>query len=107
MIIVNGTFEVEPDQRDAFLAERLERMRTSRAEAGCRSGSSGGPRGLPPCEYAFAADPLQPGRVVLFERWESQEHLDDHLAGPSPATNIAARHYAITLYDVTNERPLA
>ena len=93
MIIVNGTFEVDPGQRDAFLAERHERIRSSRAEAGC-------------LEYTFAADPLQADRVVLFERWESQSHLDAHLAGPSPATQIAARTATITLYDVTRERPL-
>jgi len=93
VIIVNGTFQVDPDQRDAFLAERGERMRTSRAEAGC-------------LEYTFAADPLEADRVVLFERWESQTHLDAHLAGPAPATHIAARQSSITLYDVTGEREL-
>jgi quinol monooxygenase YgiN len=35
VIIVSGTFEVDPAQREAFLAGRLDRMRTSRAEAGC------------------------------------------------------------------------
>ena len=69
MIIVSGTFEVDPAQRDAFLAERLDRMRASRAEAGC-------------LDYTFSADPLEPGRVVLFERWEDQASLDAHLAGP-------------------------
>jgi quinol monooxygenase YgiN len=93
VIIVNGTFEVDPAERDAFLTERLPRMRSSRAEAGC-------------LEYTFAADPLQDDRVVLFERWESQAHLDAHLAGPSPATQIAARSMSITLYDVTGEREL-
>ena len=93
MIIVNGTFEVDPSEREAFLAERLGRMRASRAEAGC-------------LEYTFAADPLQADRVVLFERWATQSHLDAHLAGPSPATRITARSMAITLYDVTGERPL-
>lgn len=94
MIIVGGTFEVDPAQRDAFLAERAERMRTSRAEAGC-------------IEYTFAADPLEPGRVILFERWEDQASLDAHLAGPSPATAIAARSMSIVLYDVAGERRLA
>ena len=37
-------------------------------------------------EYTFAADPLEADRVVLFERWASQDALDAHLAGPSPAT---------------------
>ena len=94
VIIVSGTFEVDPAQRDSFLAERHERMRTSRAEAGC-------------LEYTFSADPLDPGRVLLFERWEGQAELDAHLAGPpGPATSVAATEYSITLYDVTGERPL-
>ena len=67
MVIVGGTFEIEPGHRDQFIAGRMEMMRTSRAEAGC-------------LEYTFAADPLDPGRVVLYERWESQAALDVHLA---------------------------
>ena len=67
VIIVGGSFEMDPEQRDAFLAERHERMRTSRGEDGC-------------LEYTFAADPLEPSRVILFERWESQAALDAHLA---------------------------
>ena len=71
MVIVAGIFEVDPVQRDAFLAGRIDRMHTSRAETGC-------------LEYTFSADPLDPGRVLLFERWARQEDLDAHLAA-SPA----------------------
>jgi hypothetical protein len=42
-------------------------MRTSRAELGC-------------LEYTLSADPTDPGRVMLFERWARQEDLDAHLA---------------------------
>jgi quinol monooxygenase YgiN len=93
VIIVSGTFEVDPGQRDEFLAERHERMRSSRAEAGC-------------LEYTFSADPLDPGRVLLFERWESQAALDAHLAGPPMQTAVAPTHTSIVLYDVAGERPL-
>jgi hypothetical protein len=50
-------------------------MREARAEAGC-------------IDYVLSADPLEPGRVYLFERWESKEHLAPHLArmsAPRPA----------------------
>ena len=94
MIIISGTFELEPEQRDAYIASRHEGMRTSRAEAGC-------------IEYTFAADPLEPGRVVLFERWEDQASLDAHLAGPSTPTAIAPVSMSIVLYDVAGERRLA
>src|SRR4051812_45539634 len=68
VIIVGGSFDVDPTERDAFVASRADAMRTSRAEKGC-------------LEYTIAADPIEPGRVVLFERWESQGDLDAHLAG--------------------------
>ena len=98
VVIVAGIFEVDPEQRDAFLAGRSDRMRTSRAEQGC-------------LEYTFSADPLDPGRVLLYERWASQEDLDAHLAAPptppaSPGTEVVPKATSIVVYDVTGERPL-
>ena len=93
MVIVGGEFEVDPVQRDAFIAEREAMMRTSRAEDGC-------------LEYTFAADPLADDRVILFERWESQAALDAHLGAISASTSIAPRSASITIYDVAGERSL-
>ena len=96
MIIVGGEFRVAPEQREAFLASRIEAMERSRSEPGCM-------------EYTFAADPLDPGRVILFERWESQEALDEHLKGirsraqPTAPAPVSA---SIKLYDVGSERSL-
>ena len=67
MLIIAGTFEVDPARRAEFLAGRDAAMRESRAEAGC-------------VDYVLSADPLEPGRVYLYERWESKEHLAPHLA---------------------------
>ena len=95
MIIVGGTFELDPALREAFLAGRLEMMRASRAEPGC-------------LEYTFSADPVEPTRVLLFERWESQEALDRHLAGlkgkPRPDPDITPASASIVMYDVAAER---
>jgi quinol monooxygenase YgiN len=93
VIIVGGRFEMDPAERDAFLADRHEMMRRSRGEDGC-------------LEYTFAADPLEPGRVILFERWGSQAALDAHLAAISSTTTVTPRSASITLYDVAGERPL-
>ena len=98
MIIVGGTFEVEPGERERFLAGRHDLMRKSRAEAGC-------------LEYTFSADPLDPGRVVLFERWSDQEALDAHLSAPrddppSPGSGVEPKSASIIVYDVSGERPL-
>jgi quinol monooxygenase YgiN len=67
MLIIAGTFEVDPARRDEFIVQKEGGMRESRAEAGC-------------LDYVLSADPLEPGRVYLFERWESKEHLAPHLA---------------------------
>jgi quinol monooxygenase YgiN len=98
VVIVAGIVEVDPEQRDAFLAGRFDRMRTSRAEPGC-------------LEYTFSADPLDPGRVLLYERWARQEDLDAHLAIPpappaSPGSEVVARTVSIVIYDIAGERPL-
>jgi quinol monooxygenase YgiN len=68
MLLVTGTFTLDPSHRDAFLAAAAEGMKRSRAEDGCE-------------EYVMAADPLDPARVVLSERWRDQAALDVHLAG--------------------------
>ncbi len=98
MVVVGGTFQFDPITRDQFLASRVDMMRNSRAEAGC-------------LEYTFAADPLDPSRVVLYERWESQEALDAHLSAMrdsprSSGNEIDPISSSITIYDVTGERRL-
>jgi quinol monooxygenase YgiN len=98
MVVVGGTFELVPGDRDAFIASRHDMMRLSRAEVGC-------------LEYTFAADPINPGRVVLYERWESQHALDDHLvrlrAEPRDSSaGIAPISSEIVMYDVSGERRL-
>jgi quinol monooxygenase YgiN len=99
MIIVAGTFDVAPDERATYLAGRAQAQLDSRAEAGC-------------IEYVFSADSLDPGRVRLFEIWESQEHLDQHLhairSAPAPTTaeapvNVIARE--IMVYPIIADGP--
>jgi quinol monooxygenase YgiN len=98
VVIVGGSFEIEPGRRDEFLAGRLDAMRASRAEAGC-------------LEYTMSADPIDLGRVVLFERWADQASLNAHLAAmrtkPAPPTGgVAPTSATVTVYDVSGERPL-
>jgi quinol monooxygenase YgiN len=101
VLIVAGTFTVEPAERQAFIASRHDGMLRSRAESGC-------------LEYTFSADPIDPTRVLLYERWEDQASLDAHLAAmgsapqpapgspPSPAPTAAS----ITIYDIAGERTM-
>jgi quinol monooxygenase YgiN len=97
MLIVAGHFEVDPADRDAFIAGREESMRRSRAEEGC-------------IVYAMTADPLEPGRVLLFERWESKEALGKHLeamrSGPRPSGEIKVLGAEILQYTVADVGPV-
>lgn len=66
MIIVMGEFNVAPEDTDQYISCRAGRIRASRAEQGCQ-------------EYSYSVDPLTPGRVVLTERWRSEEDFAAHV----------------------------
>jgi quinol monooxygenase YgiN len=94
MLIVAGTFEVDPDQRDAFLAGRIDAMKTTRTEPGC-------------LEYALSADPVDPTRVMLFERWEDQAAFDGHMEAVKTAprsTGPAPKSFSVKIFDIAGER---
>jgi quinol monooxygenase YgiN len=93
MLIVAGVFEVDPERREEFLRSKEHGMRTSRGEPGCH-------------EYAFSADPIDPGRVLLYERWEDRASLAAHISrlraepapevAPVPAISTEIRQYEIS-----------
>jgi heme-degrading monooxygenase HmoA len=77
MLIVAGHLLVDPAERDAFLAASAHAVALAREAPG----------GL---DYAVTADTLDPRRVDVFERWESEAAL---LAfrGAGPPGDMAAR----------------
>lgn len=100
MLIVAGHFDVDPSERDAFIRGREEGMRRSRAEPGCIT-------------YVFSADPIEPGRVHLYERWESKDALAAHLAAmrtapkpesPPPPVKVLASE--IQQYEISAAGPV-
>jgi hypothetical protein len=97
MIIVAGTIDVAPEERDAYLEGRKAAMLASREEDGCH-------------EFAFSADIADPGRVRLFEIWESREALEAHLipmrAAGNPPGSIAVLDRSVLLYDISAVGPL-
>jgi quinol monooxygenase YgiN len=97
MLIVAGYFDVDPDQRNDFIRGREEAMRRSRAEQGCLT-------------YVFSADPLDPGRVHLFERWESKDALAAHIGGmrdaPRPANDVKVIAREVQQYEIANVGPV-
>lgn len=96
MLIVAGVFEVDPSERDAFVEERHDMMRRSRDEAGCIS-------------YVFSADPVEPGRVYLFERWESKAALASHLEllrSDPPSLSVAVTSAEVLQYEISGAGPI-
>ena len=66
VVIVAGTFTVDPARRAEFLEGRLESIRASRDDQGC-------------LEYTMSADAVDPGLVRLFEMWTSLADLQAHV----------------------------
>jgi quinol monooxygenase YgiN len=94
MLIVAGHFTLDPADRDAFLEGRADAMRETRTEGGN-------------LEYVMSADPLDPTRVVLFERWADQASFDAHMAVVSKAprgTGPAPKGFEVKIYDIAGER---
>ena len=69
MILIAGTVDVDPAKRDAALEAGKPHMEATRAWKGC-------------LDYVWSADPLVPGRIYVFERWDAEENLASHFQGP-------------------------
>ncbi len=59
----------------------------------------------------MTADPIEPDRVVLYERWADQAALDAHLAAhatePPPAPGgVTPKSATVIVYDISGERNL-
>jgi quinol monooxygenase YgiN len=88
MIIVSGKLYVDAEHRDQYLAGCVEVIEQARAAAGC-------------LDFVLSADPLEAGRINVYERWESDAHLADFRgAGPEPEQAAAIRDAAVAKYRI-------
>lgn len=62
MIIVAGYLIVDPNQRVTYLERAADVVTAARAAKGC-------------LEFIQVSDPVESDRIVVFERWESDEDL--------------------------------
>ncbi len=94
MVIVAGHVVVDPEQREDYLSGSVEVVRQARRTAGC-------------LDFALSADLIEPGRVNIFERWESQAAVDAFRgSGPSDEQGAAILAASVAEYDVGDERSL-
>jgi quinol monooxygenase YgiN len=95
MLIVAGSFEFEPSDRDEFLTQRTPAMIATRQEPGC-------------LEYVMSADPADPARVMLFERWADQAAFDAHMvvvqSAARPSGGPAPKGMSVEIYDIEGVR---
>jgi quinol monooxygenase YgiN len=68
---------VDPEQRESYLAGSVSVVEKARGAAGC-------------LDFAITADLIDPGRINIFERWESQTAVKPSAERP-PATSKARR----------------
>ena len=94
MVIVAGHITVEPGQRDTYLAGCVGIVEQARRADGC-------------LDFAISADLIDPGRINIFERWESQSAVEAFRGGgPSDDQGAAMLSATVAEYDVADERPL-
>lgn len=92
MIIVAGHLTVEPSHRDSYLTGCADVVEQARAAAGC-------------LDFAISADLLDPGRINVFERWDSRATLAAFRgSGPSDDQSAAMLSASVTEYDVDPAR---
>ena len=94
MVIVAGHITVEPQQRESYLTDCVSVVERARGAAGC-------------LDFAITADPIDPGRVNVFERRGSQEALET-FPGNAPGNEQGAAMLSASAaeYDIAGVRPL-
>ena len=94
MVIVAGHITIDPAQRESYLAGCMSVVEQARRTAGC-------------LDFAITADLLDPARINIFERWESQAAVEDFRgSGPSDDQSAAMASASVAEYDVADVRPL-
>ena len=93
MLIVAGWLEVDPGDRDGYVADCADAVRQARESPGCLA-------------YAISADPLEPGRILVYERWESEaELLAFRGSGPSDEQTTQIRAADVARYEIASVGP--
>lgn len=94
MVIVAGHIIVAAEQRESYLADCVSIVEQTRAQPGC-------------LDFSITADLLDPSRVNIFERFESQAALEAARgSGPSQEQAAVIRSGSVAEYDVAGVRSL-
>jgi quinol monooxygenase YgiN len=88
VIIVAGALTVDPDGRDAYLEGCAAVVAAARQARGC-------------LDFALSPDLLEPARINVYERWESDDDLHRFRgSGPDAGQLAALRDVQVDEYAV-------
>ncbi len=94
MVIVAGHLLVDPERRESYLAACVPVVEQARRANGC-------------LDFARSADLVDPGRINVFERWESQQAVEAFRgSGPSDDQSAAMLSASVAEYDIAAVRSL-
>lgn len=94
MVIVAGHIVVAPEQRESYLASCRGVVEQARCAPGC-------------LDFAITADLVDPGRIEIFERWDSRAAGEAFRGGgPSDDQADAMLSASVAEYDVADVRSL-
>jgi quinol monooxygenase YgiN len=82
MILVQGDFVYKPGTRDEAIAAMIAVAQGTQQEAGC-------------IRYNFYADLEDPNKFIVYEEWESLDHLNAHLSADNPPAHMVAFRKAV------------
>lgn len=89
MIIISGKLYVDADARDAYLAGCLKAIEQARTAPGC-------------LDFTLTADPIEPNRINVHERWESDEDVERFRSdGPAPEQTAQIRDAEVRKYRIS------
>lgn len=94
MVIVAGQLFVDPARREAYLAGCVDVVEQARRAAGC-------------LDFAITADLIDPGRINVFERWDTREAVEAFRgSGPSDEQATEIISASVAEYDIAEVRSL-
>jgi quinol monooxygenase YgiN len=89
VIIVAGWLRVDQLDRDHYVAECVAVVQQARTAAGC-------------LEFAITADSVEPDRINVYERWESDAQLEQFRgAGPDAGQTAQLRDAQVRRYRIS------
>lgn len=94
MVIVAGCLRVAPESRAAYVAGCVTVVTAARSAPGC-------------LDFCVAADLVDPGRVNVYERWESAAAVAAFRgSGPDDDQQAVILDAAVSQFEIASEQPL-